>query len=358
MIAAATGSAISNSVRQSQLNGINDRNTQNIERFNRKKKDCEDQLAKLGNLESDVFKSFAKFSDLFERLKNRPVFESIRTSDVCLPQISLDTLRHNNIAFTQFLKDATCYSLFSLSGVAVFGIGSLLYTTINAHVMRKKIDEAYDAMRENEDRINEACDYFDKMKECSKKYYLSISSIDKLYRLHLDDFEKLVCSGRSDWNCYARSEKLLVENTVLLVNLLHKMCQVAIVKKSDNCFPPINFDEIERNITDSTKVYSSQYFTDYRAVVEGEKNDRIEKIKKKLIPALCEEFDVKESEITDEALGYVVLQLDSLGKIDFLALMDDLFSIDHKTLRHRISYGTKFIELYEIIDELLEGEES
>lgn len=37
----------------------------------------------------------------------------------------------------------------------------------------------------------------------------------------------------TDWNSFTTREKRLVENTVLLVNLLHKMCNVKLVEKTE-----------------------------------------------------------------------------------------------------------------------------
>ena len=40
--------------------------------------------------------------------------------------------------------------------------------------------------------------------------------------------------GHRDWNTFSREEKVLTENTVLLVGLLYSMCKVKLVLQAEN----------------------------------------------------------------------------------------------------------------------------
>ena len=47
--------------------------------------------------------------------------------------------------------------------------------------------------------------------------------------------DKVVNSeGKTDWKKFSAEEKLITENLVLLVGMLYKMCQVKLVKQSED----------------------------------------------------------------------------------------------------------------------------
>ena len=56
--------------------------------------------------------------------------------------------------------------------------------------------------------------------------------------------------NKTDWNNFSDEEKIMTENTVLLVNLLYQMCKVQIVlKKSDDEINTINYEDMNKQIT-------------------------------------------------------------------------------------------------------------
>ena len=61
---------------------------------------------------------------------------------------------------------------------------------------------------------------------------------------------------KTDWNEFIPEEKMAVENTILLVGLLYKMCQVSLVSKSnnENEMNAVNKREIERSIQDAERI--------------------------------------------------------------------------------------------------------
>ena len=62
--------------------------------------------------------------------------------------------------------------------------------------------------------------------------------------------------GRTDWNDYTASEKLMVENTVLLVGLLYNMCKIQFVLQSQNAnaLNIVNHEDIQQNLSKATRV--------------------------------------------------------------------------------------------------------
>ena len=63
----------------------------------------------------------------------------------------------------------------------------------------------------------------------------------ELLRVVIEDEQK------TDWRDFSREERLLTQNTVLLVSVLYKMCKVKLVLKSENEdeLNEINIEEIE-----------------------------------------------------------------------------------------------------------------
>ena len=62
--------------------------------------------------------------------------------------------------------------------------------------------------------------------------------------------------NKTDWNLFTKEEKIATENTVLLVGLLYKMCQVNIVEKAknENEMNTINKTEIEKTMNNAKQI--------------------------------------------------------------------------------------------------------
>ena len=62
--------------------------------------------------------------------------------------------------------------------------------------------------------------------------------------------------GKTDWNQFTQDEKMVTQNMVLLVGLLYKMCQVNLVKKSNNekDMNTINKDAVYQSIENADRV--------------------------------------------------------------------------------------------------------
>ena len=70
------------------------------------------------------------------------------------------------------------------------------------------------------------------LRRAANKYYKALVAVDKVYRLHLNALDTYVnLYNKKDWNEFTEQERLVTENTVLLVQLLYKMCQVKLVNK-------------------------------------------------------------------------------------------------------------------------------
>ena len=85
-----------------------------------------------------------------------------------------------------------------------------------------------------EESINKICNYLKLLSEISNEYKESICKVDKIYQLHLDKLSTIVLvDQKKDWDTFTEQEKLITENTVLLVNLLYNMGKVKLVLASE-----------------------------------------------------------------------------------------------------------------------------
>ena len=68
------------------------------------------------------------------------------------------------------------------------------------------------------------------MTDQAYQYNESLTKVNDVYQKHLGDMRKLIkYQGRTDWEEYSDGEKLMIQNTALLVGLLYKMCKQALV---------------------------------------------------------------------------------------------------------------------------------
>lgn len=84
--AAGVGSGIHGGVKMKEandtINSANERHKKNIKRFEDNNKNTTSAMDSLGKYELETMKKFQTFADLFEKIQNRPEFNSIKLSDV------------------------------------------------------------------------------------------------------------------------------------------------------------------------------------------------------------------------------------------------------------------------------------
>jgi len=268
----------------------------NMAKFEKENKATTKSMDKLGKLELESLESFSKFSDVFEKIKNRPKFEQYTINGVKLPKYDGKKLKEVSIGAGVLLGGlggaglgaaggfaaagatsaavmalgtaSTGTAIASLSGAAatnatlaalgggavyaggggialgttVLGAGTLgvgllvggVIFSITGSKLSSKADEAWSQMRKAERQINEICSYLTKLRSLSNKYYKTLSLVSKLYNEHLANLIDIVENqGKTDWKNYSEEEKTITQNTVLLVGLLYNMCKVKLVKKSE-----------------------------------------------------------------------------------------------------------------------------
>lgn len=311
--AAGVGSGVHGAVKMKEANdtmkSAQSQHEKNIKKFEETSKKTNEIMDALGELELTILKSFEKFSDIIEKIQNRPEFVAYSKNGVTLPTYDKEELHSVSVGAGVLLGGlsgaavgtaggfaaagattaavmalgtaSTGTAIASLSGaaltnatlaalgggaIAAGGGGIALGTTIlgattlgvgllvggiifnfTGSKLSDKADEAYKQMKDAEKTINVTCQYLSDLHRAADGYVKSLEKVKKEYEKSLGYISYVVNDfGKTDWNNFTDIEKMATQNTVLLVGLLYKMCQVNLVIKSDskNGINTINTTEI------------------------------------------------------------------------------------------------------------------
>ena len=289
------------------------------ERFQSQSDATNKRMDELGELELNILKEFEEFSDTIEKIQNRPQFKEYIKDGVTLPKYDKETLKNVAVGAGVLLGGlggaaagtaggfaaagaatsavmalgtaSTGTAIASLSGVAATnatlaalgggalaagGGGMALGTTIlgattlgvgllvggvifnvTGGKLSDKADEARSQVMKEEKTVNEVCNYLSDLDDVAAGY---INELRIVYDKFLESFNYVSYVvnklHRTDWNDFTEEEKIATQNTVLLVGLLYKMCQVSLVKKAENekDMNTINKQEIEESISSAKTV--------------------------------------------------------------------------------------------------------
>lgn len=304
------------------MNACESRHKRNIEKFDEKSESTNKAMDDLGNLELNILNGFEDFSNTIEKIQNRPQFKEYSKDDVTLPKYDKEELKAVSVGAGVLLGGlggaaagtaggfaaagattsavmalgtaSTGTAIASLSGaaatnatlaalgggaIAAGGGGMALGTTIlgattlgvgllvggmifsfTGGKLSDKADEAYSQMKKAEDTINKACNYLTELEKISVKYS---ESLTKVYEKYLENFNYtsyvVNTLNKVDWNEFNEDEKISMQNSVLLVGLLYKMCQVSLVNKAENenDMNTVNRSAIDVSIKNSEQVLDS-----------------------------------------------------------------------------------------------------
>lgn len=289
----------------------------------KKFEECSDitnkSMDNLGKKELEILKSFEIFSEIFEKIKNKPKFKDVIIEGASLPEYDAQELRDVSVgaavllgglggaavgtaggfaaagattaAVTALGTASTGTAISSLSGAAAtkatlailgggakaiggggialgtsvlgaatLGVGLLVGGVIfnfTGSKLSDQADEAWHQARKEEEKVNKICEYLNKLKALADKYLGSLNKVNTVYKNHLGRLENIVeTEGRDDYNRYTAEEKLLLENTVLLVKLLYSMCKVKLVLKADKEgeINTLNSAEVNKSINNANVI--------------------------------------------------------------------------------------------------------
>lgn len=314
------GNAVQGGVRMKEANDTieraNEKHKKNIARFERQNKTTIEEMDRLGKMELEILNGFQNFSDVFERIQNRPEFKAYNRENVELPTYNGEELKQVSVGAGVLLGGlggaavgtaggfaaagattaavmalgtaSTGTAIASLSGVAATnatlaalgggaiaagGGGMALGTTIlNAATLgvgmlvggiifnmvgnnlSEKADEAYAQMKKAEKEINKICSYLTKLSNAEVAFEKSLRNVHRVYSRHFIQLcDLVVVDGKTNWNEFTRAERMMTENTALLVGILYDMCKVQLVlqSKSENEVNEVNEKEVWEKITNA-----------------------------------------------------------------------------------------------------------
>lgn len=297
--AAGVGTGIHGGMKMKEANDTmklaESRHKKNMERFERKSQLTSRAMDSLGELELQILKGFDEFSDMIEKIQNRPQFKQYNKDGITLPKYDREELKKVSVgagvlmgglagatvgtaggfaaagattaAVMALGTASTGTAIASLSGIAATnatlaalgggaiaagGGGMALGTTVlgaatlgvgllvggvifnfTGSKLSDKADEAYSQMKKAEETINKACSYLTDLQSTAVEYRNSLTMVREKY---LQIFNYISYSvnemNRVDWDDFTEQEKKATENIVLLVGLLYKMCQVSLVTQA------------------------------------------------------------------------------------------------------------------------------
>lgn len=293
-----------------------------MRKFERQTEATNKTMDELGALELTILQGFEKFSDTIERIQNRPQFQAYRKDGVELPAYDGEELKNVSIgagvllgglggaaagtaggfaaagaattAVMAFGTASTGTAISALSGAAAtnatlaalgggslavggggialgttvlgaatFGVGLLvggLIFNVTGSSLSDKADEAMAQAKTAGKTIDRVCEYLSDLEGTASAYS---ETLKEAYDRYLGSFGCISHAvndlHKSDWRDFTEEEKAATQNSVLLVGLLYKMCQVCLVKKAEeeDGLNSVNTMEIEEAVNSSIQVMDS-----------------------------------------------------------------------------------------------------
>lgn len=307
-----------------------ERHNRNIQCFETCNSRTASSMDALGTLELDILASFQQFADLFEQIQNRPSFKEFSCDSVDLPRYDKEEITKVSVgagvlmggiggaalgtaggfaaagattaAVMALGTASTGTAIASLSGaaatnatlaalgggaIAAGGGGIALGTTmlgvttlgvgllvggvifsITGSSLSHKAEKAHEEMLEAEKEINKICAYLNELNVTATRYHRIMETVNDIYRRHLNALDAIInINKKVDWLEFTSQERLVTQNTVLLVQLLYKMCQVKIVLKSDSEgeLNSVNKAAVEENIHAANSLIEERKFEEKKA---------------------------------------------------------------------------------------------
>ena len=298
---AGVGSGIHGGMKMKEANETmqlaNSHHKKNIGRFEKQSEKTSGQMDRVGKEELKILNSFEAFTQVFEKIRNKPQFKTFDKTGVILPQYNAEELKKVSVGAGLLLGGiggaaigtaggfaaagattaavmalgtaSTGTAIASLSGVvatnatlaalgggaiaaggggmalgsailggATLGVGLLVggvIFNITGSSLSNKADEAWSQMKKAEGEIDKICLYLDDLFNSAEKFYSTLAKVNRLYIEHFEKLSTIVeVNGKTNWNMFISEEQVMTQNTALLVGVLFNMCKVKLVLVSEN----------------------------------------------------------------------------------------------------------------------------
>lgn len=317
------GSGIRGAVKMKDANDtmkmVEKQHNRNTTRFEENSKITNKKMDELGTFELNILKSFDTFSDIIEKIQNRPEFKEYKMEGVQLPKYDAETIKEVSVGAGVLLgglggaavgtaggfaaagattsavmalgtvstgtaiaslsgaaaTNATLAALgggalsaggggialgTSILGAATLGVGLLVggaIFNVTGGKLSDKAEEARKQVEKEEKTINKICLYLAQLNVAANRFYETLRCVKQMYDETIAKMKYIVYDlEKTDWNMFDEREKMQVQNAVLLVQLLYKMCQVSLVNKAENedGMNSVNQKEINNTIDSAEEV--------------------------------------------------------------------------------------------------------
>lgn len=145
-------------------------------------------------------------------------------------------------------------------GGATLGVGLLVGGIIfnfTGSKMSDKADDAYRQAKKAQEDAERIINYLNELNDTAKDFYEALNDTAVVYGGLLMALDRLINrQHKVKWVEYSNSEKMLVQNSALIVGVLYKVCQTKIVKENKNKddFNEINKLDVRMAIKDCQSV--------------------------------------------------------------------------------------------------------
>lgn len=317
------GSGIRGAVKMKDANDtmkmVEKQHNRNTTRFEENSKITNKKMDELGTFELNILKSFDTFSDIIEKIQNRPEFKEYKMEGVQLPKYDAETIKEVSVGAGVLLgglggaavgtaggfaaagattsavmalgtastgtaiaslsgaaaTNATLAALgggalsaggggialgTSILGAATVGVGLLVggaIFNVTGGKLSDKAEEARKQVEKEEKTINKICLYLEQLNVAANRFYETLRCVKQMYDETIAKMKYIVYDlEKTDWNMFDEREKMQVQNAVLLVQLLYKMCQISLVNKAENedGMNSVNQKEINNTIDSAEEV--------------------------------------------------------------------------------------------------------
>ncbi len=269
--------------------------------------DTTEKMDKLGEFEFMIMSEFQDFSDVIEKIENRPQFGEIVPDGFEIPDFSLEEIKKIAVGATALVSGiggatagtfggfaaagamyaavmalgtaSTGTAIASLSGAAatnaalaalgggaiaaggggmalgstVLGVSTLgvglmvggIIFNIAGSSVEKKVNEAGEQIEKETAEVNKVCSYLDELGNAALNYTNALAIVKRIYDKHFARLEYTVLvEGTTDYRKFTETDKLSYQNSALLIGLLYQMLKVKVVKKVDEENNEVNSDEL------------------------------------------------------------------------------------------------------------------
>lgn len=268
-----------------------------VRKFEARKTETTGLMDEIGRRELEILTGFRRFSEIMEKIHNRPDFAKLNPDGYEIPKFTPEEIEDASVGAAIILGGLGGAALGTAGGVAAAGAttaavmalgsastgtpiaflagaaannaalaflggGSLavggggvaLGTTVlsaatlgvglliggaifslTGSSMSDKADKAYDDAKREKDTVDRICVYLNDLYHAVLPFDQALRECQSLYLRHIDALERMVgVDDKTDWGLFTDDEQRQVQNTVLLVGLLYSMCKVKLVIQSTN----------------------------------------------------------------------------------------------------------------------------